>query len=332
MGNNECGFYAENITFGIEVEVVAAGYKKGSIPHNVLPMEKILHDVAQRLIDDGLEVELVSTFNGSERPSYKKWVVTEDISIFYDPDAIVGLFPRLRCAQDSLKLKQLIHGGVEIVSPVFHLVPLQDWKAQISNLFHILKDNYRLHFNPSTGLHVHVGYGESEFPFLTLLNIASVLVLFEPVIEIWVHPGHRGVTSPNENIKSNRKNELLEDLTNLQVIDQISGCKTVAALQRVVNHAPVSYAGCSKSFKYNFMSLTAIGTIEFRQHAGTENLEDIQMWVLLCTALVRAAAAIDGETIRELASRQKLRLEDLSQLVGDKIVSYYRGKFLYELL
>ncbi|KAL7271432.1 hypothetical protein RUND412_005809 [Rhizina undulata] len=295
MGSNEIGFNPEKITFGIEVEVVAAGFTKGSILHGVQQEEKILHDVAKCLTDAGVEVELICDTFPSEKPSYTKWVVTEDISIMYDPNAIIEFFSQ----HPSWRVEKLIHGGVEIISPVLHVVPPEDWKAEISNVLRILKDNYRLHFNRSTGLHVHVGYGESEFPFPKLLNIAAVLVLFEPVIERWVHPGHRGVTLLNKYIKSNRKNAKLEHLTNLQVFKRISG---------------------------------SIGTIEFRQHQGTNDVEDIHMWVLFCTALVRAAAAINGETIQELASRDLLRLEDLSQLVGEKFVSYYRGKFLYELL
>ncbi|KAL7269188.1 hypothetical protein RUND412_008162 [Rhizina undulata] len=278
MGSNEIGFNSAKITFGIEVEVVevvAAGFAKESLPHNVQPEEKILHDVAQRLTDDGLEVELICEAFRRELPSYTKWVVTEDISIIYDPTKLIGLFSE----HLPWELGQLIYGGVEIISPVLQVVPSRDWKAEISN------------------------GDRREFPFPTLLNIASVLVLFEPVIERWVHPGHRGVTSLNEYIKSNRKNAKLEQLTNLQVFERIIRCKTIVALQHVVNHAP-----------------------------GTKDVEDLQMWVLFCTTLVRAAGAIDDEKIREMASKQQLELDDLRRLVGDKIVNYYKGKFFYKLL
>ncbi|KAL7274590.1 hypothetical protein RUND412_002513 [Rhizina undulata] len=225
-------------------------------------------------------------------------------------EMIVGLFSQ----QPSSRLEKLIHG------------------AQISKLRKVLKDNYRLEFDLSTGLHVHVGCGDSEFLLPSLLNIAAVLVIFQRVIEIWVHPGHRGVTATNKYIKSNARNESLGGLTKLQAVEPTSECKTVAELQRVMNHDRNVPQGRSKFFKYNFMSLADIGTIEFRQHNGTKNVEEIHMWVLFCTALVRAAAAIDGETIRKVASRQKLTLEDLSQLVGEQFVSYYRSRFLYEVL
>ncbi|KAL7276391.1 hypothetical protein RUND412_000629 [Rhizina undulata] len=239
MSNNKSGFNPEKITFGIEVEVVAAGFAKGPFPREGVNCEtsfpsfisshsriikkyrktrirgeKILYDVAERL-KDGVEVELMYNPHPEEKPSYEKWIVTSDNSIFYDRE----------------KIERLIHGGVEIVSPKFHLVSTQDWKEQISNVFSILKDNYRLEFPPSTGLHVHVGCGD-----------------------------------------------------------------------------------------------------EFRQHAGTRHVEDIHMWVLFCTALVRAAAAIYGETIQKMASRKVLGLEDLSQLVGEQFVGYYGSRFLYEVL
>ncbi|KAL7270245.1 hypothetical protein RUND412_007053 [Rhizina undulata] len=328
MSNDDSGFNPDKITFGIEVEVVAAGFAKGSLPRDVDGDEKILFDVAQRLIDNGIEVELITYPDSEERPSYTKWIVTLDSSIGYDYEMIVGLFSQL----PSSRLEKLIHGGVEIVSPKFHLFPRRNWKEQISMLFKILKDNYRVEFDLSTGLHVHVGCGDSKFQLPTLLNIAAVLVIFQRVIEIWVHPGHRGVTATNKYIKSNTSYELLGGLTKLQAVERISGCKPVAELQRVMNHDPSVPQGRSKYFKYNFMSLTDIGTIEFRQHAGTKNVEEIHMWVLFCTALVRAAAALDGEMIQKMASRQKPTLEDLSQLVGEQFVSYYRSRFLYELL
>ncbi|KAL7270247.1 hypothetical protein RUND412_007055 [Rhizina undulata] len=328
MSNDDSGFNPDKITFGIEVEVVAAGFAKEKFPRDVIGGEKILYDVAERLTDNGFEVELMYNPNPEEMPSYTKWVVTEDSSIIYDREKIVGLFSQ----HPSSKLEKLIHGGVEIVSPKFNLVRTQNWKAQISNLCKVLKDNYQLDFNRTTGLHVHVGCGDGKFQLPTLLNIAAVLVIFERAIEIWVHPEHRGVTTRNKFVKSNAGNETLGYLTNRQAVERISRCKSVAELQHVVNNDPHDEKGFSKYFKYNFMSLTVIGTIEFRQHAGTRHAEDIHMWVMLCTALIKAAAAIDGETIREMANSEVLDLEDLSQLVGEKFVAYYRSRFLYELL
>ncbi|KAL7276388.1 hypothetical protein RUND412_000626 [Rhizina undulata] len=119
MDNNQSGLNPEKMTFGIEVELmIATGFKSTSIPENVRPSEHILHDMAQRLIDAGLKAE-VWTLHGrpsyrSQRPSYRKWVVTDDASIRYDKDKIAGLFPRDR-APAPWQLEQLSHGGVKIV-------------------------------------------------------------------------------------------------------------------------------------------------------------------------------------------------------------------------
>ncbi|KAL7270145.1 hypothetical protein RUND412_007152 [Rhizina undulata] len=186
--------------------------------------------------------------------------------------------------------------------------------------------NYLLQFNESTGLHVHVGYGDRVIPLPAFLNIAAVLVIFEPVIDK-IHVGHRGVAKPNMFVNSNRNKALFDGLTNLQVVERINECKTVKDLQNLVNHSADIHLGDSRWFKYNVMSLTVIGTIEFRQHAGIGDAEAVQNWILLCTTLVRRAAEIGGEAIKEFARKRELRVEDLRRLVHDpELINYYRGK------
>ncbi|KAL7270246.1 hypothetical protein RUND412_007054 [Rhizina undulata] len=285
MSTHDSGFNPDKITFGIEVEVVAAGFAKASFTADFFHDEKILHNVSQRLTDADLEVEIVPDPFRSDKLSYTKWVVREDISIM-DNGAIVKLFPS-ELVQAPLKFGELIWKVLRSFTPYFIL------------------------FGRKIGKRI---FPIDDFPLPTLLIIVYVLVLFERVIEMWVHSGHRGWPG------------------NLEIVKRINGCRTVEELQRVINHAPVAYMACSKHFKYNFMSVTVIRTIEFRQHARTKNVEEIHMWVLFCTALVRAAAVIDGEMIQKMASLQKLMLEDLSQLVGDQFVTYYGGKFHYKLL
>ncbi|KAL7265928.1 hypothetical protein RUND412_011542 [Rhizina undulata] len=337
MGNNQSGLNPENITFGIEVELVAAGFKSTSIPENVRPSEHILHDMALRLTDAGLKAE-VWTLRGrpsyrSQRPSYRKWVVTDDASIQYDKDTIAGLFPR-DGAPAPWQLEQLNHGGVEIVSPVFRVIPPQYWKGQISHLFKTLEENYHIRFNQSTGLHVHVGYGDGKIPLPILQNIAAVLVLFEPIIDKF-HPGHRGVTAPNPHINSNGNSASLRGLTNLEVVEMISQCTKVIDLQKIMNDCTDQPRNHARRYKYNFMSLTDIGTIEFRQHAGTGNVEAVQMWILFCTSLVRRAAGTSQEYIVLMARRKDLGLLDLELFVGAgeaDLMQYYRAKFSNELI
>ncbi|KAL7270248.1 hypothetical protein RUND412_007056 [Rhizina undulata] len=61
MGINQSGLNPENITFGIQVELVVAGFKSTSILDNVRASEHILHDMAQRLTDAGLKAESILT-------------------------------------------------------------------------------------------------------------------------------------------------------------------------------------------------------------------------------------------------------------------------------
>ncbi|KAL7266773.1 hypothetical protein RUND412_010664, partial [Rhizina undulata] len=228
-------------------------------------------------------------------------------------------------APSEEELGRVIHGGMEIVSPVFRLFPQEYWRPQIFQLFKTLRENYHLQFNESTGLHVHVGYGDREIPLPALLNIAAVLVIFEPVIDK-IHVGHRGVSKPNIFLNSNQNNALLGHLTNVQVFERINGCKTFEALQHVVNLDDTDM-GMPRCFKYNFMSLTDIVTMEFRQHAGVGDAEAVQNWILLGTTLVRRATEIGDKAIREFASKRQLGFKDLRRLINDpELMNYYRGK------
>ncbi|KAL7272874.1 hypothetical protein RUND412_004293, partial [Rhizina undulata] len=169
--------------------------------------------------------------------------------------------------------------------------------------------NYLLQFNESTGLHVHVGYGGRGIPLPALLNIAAVGRGAEYLLEL------------------ESKHSLFECLTNLQVVERINECKTAKALQGLVNHVPELRMGHSRRFKYNFMSLSVIGTIEFRQHAGVGDAEAVHNWILLCNTLVRRAAEIGGEAIKESARKRELAVEDLQRLIYDpELIKYYRGK------
>ncbi|KAL7272876.1 hypothetical protein RUND412_004295 [Rhizina undulata] len=334
MENNKSGLNPEGITFGIEVEVAAAGFmiknKKRSLPDPSHFLEHLQQDMALVIADGGLSKEVLSTSahagSGSRRPYYENWVITQDYTIWYHIEEMTAkLFPPQH-VPSSEELKRVLHGGIEIVSPVFRIIPAQNWRPQIFQLFKPLWENDHLQFNESTGLHVYVGYGGRKIPFPTLLNIAAVLVIFEPVIDK-IHPGHRGVVELNIFVKSNKNSACLGPLTNLQVVEWINRCKTVKELQDLVNHSLHIHLGPLRWFKYNFRPLTVIGTIEFRQHAGVFDSEAVRNWILLCTTLVGRAAEIAGEAIKVFASQNELGMEDLRGLIHDpELMEYYGGK------
>ena len=59
--------------------------------------------------------------------------------------------------------------------------------------------------------------------------------------------------------------------------------------------------GDSKLFKVNFTSLSKCGTIEFRQHGGTIDITEIQMWIKLLIRFCSVAISPDSPSPVELA-------------------------------
>ncbi|KAL7266772.1 hypothetical protein RUND412_010663 [Rhizina undulata] len=327
MGNNQSTLSASRITFGVEIEVILLCQKENMPPDNILHQA-----VAKTLTDAGLRAELqvpshnLSLSTRNITPEYSMWNVTWDGSMKYElPTAAAEFFPR--GSGNWRQLESLIHGGVEIVSPVFELEAVQGWGAQISRVFSVLRQKaFSMHFNKTTGLHVHVGYDGGEvIPLRILKNIATVIVLFEPVVDA-LHPGHRGVAIANKFLASNRFNPLLKNLTNQQVFARIQDCASFVELQEVLNYRlPGEDDSRARWYKYNFMSVTRIGTIEFRQHEGTGDRARVRNWVRFCCGLVKGAAAMKDEGVRAVAA-MKLGKGELWRVVGNaEVRRFYEG-------
>ena len=59
--------------------------------------------------------------------------------------------------------------------------------------------------------------------------------------------------------------------------------------------------GDSKLFKVNFTSLVKCGTIEFRQHGGTTDVTEINMWINLLIRFCSVAVTPESPSPLELA-------------------------------
>jgi hypothetical protein len=89
--------------------------------------------------------------------------------------------------------------------------------------------------------------------------------------------------------------------------------------------------GYARYFAYNFTSLRRHGTIEFRQHKGSVDEEEIMKWVEFCTSLFKFAHdstdAVVGETVRVHSMEESYGFLDLLSTIGaNGLRPYYEGK------
>lgn len=111
------------------------------------------------------------------------------------------------------------------------------------------------------------------------------------IIDLY-HHASRSILIENEDIASNRKNDLVRDRNDAEIIEMISAADTLVDVIGIVCYEPQKdYGGYgeSKIFKVNFTSLCKCGTIEFRQHIATIDEKQLCRWIRFVTLFVEMA-------------------------------------------
>ncbi|KAJ9631844.1 hypothetical protein H2203_000244 [Taxawa tesnikishii (nom. ined.)] len=205
------------------------------------------------------------------------------------------------------------------------LTQVTDWDsygiAQVLDAFKgTATSKHAITTTEATGLHVHVGLpGGERFPIETLRNLALILLTYEDELAL-LHPISRRTDNPE--LSSNRVQVYNEDDTNPVSRNGAKYLCSYMPIQEIrdridkADHAQlVELMGAAHRHAVNF-SYTArkvakgegAATIEFRQHAGTLDPEEIYHWVQHCLALVRLASTSAG---RVKTWDDKIALEDL---------------------
>ncbi|KAJ4201600.1 hypothetical protein NW767_006687 [Fusarium falciforme] len=252
-----------SLSIGIEIEGVAMNRVGSSAPFPTRT-EVQLRLLSDALDDAGLEsrVYLPSTTRGSG-PDYSIWNVTMDVTV---SEATSGSE-----AEDSKFRRRF---GFELISPVFRGIENNAWMNQLRAGISSINRVVRWKANRSTGLHVHVGrdVGSLKYSLLEVKKIAMLYCRFEGAIDEF-HPGHRSFG--NDYIMSNRNNALLDGLSISQVYERIFRANSILEVCQVVNYCDDEYTydgyNDSRFFKKH-------DTIEFRQHEGTTDPEQMIKW------------------------------------------------------
>eukprot|EP01065_Artemidia_motanka_P026245 TRINITY_DN31171_c0_g1_i1.p1 TRINITY_DN31171_c0_g1~~TRINITY_DN31171_c0_g1_i1.p1 ORF type:complete len:551 (+),score=125.38 TRINITY_DN31171_c0_g1_i1:66-1718(+) len=178
---------------------------------------------------------------------------------------------------------------------------------------------YGCRVNKTTALHVHVSC--QHFSDEQLRRIASCVCLFETTIDAFHAYSRRGDHS--KYCRSVLKSvDACRDLE--QALLRIRNCSSTDELVATVNPALSKAAQSGRNHKVNFHKVlgTTWGSpgrrIEFRQHSGSCNEEEVGMWVRFATLFTHRAAECPTELQPGMATEA-----DLWRLMDDDLLRQF---------
>lgn len=252
------------ITVGVELEFIIRG-----IPKSV-PRDHQFALVAEALgpLGEKLGAQILDMVNSKE----------------YDAlpgDDITAAFQIKRDLSIKLDPETPVQRSVEVATPI--LVNKQ-WETAVPEMIQLLSSAFKLGFNRTTGLHVHIGIGRS-YSLCDLKRVAKAVILFEEQMDTY-HPEHRcprkdaqGTGPSNMYIRSNREGFMLQGLSNSQSMLAIDEVPSVLRLLGVINPPIVSPTTMCRQYRYNLTSVRRFRTVEFRQAAATDDSQKIVEWI-----------------------------------------------------
>jgi len=291
------------ITFGLELEFFIL-YPEVRLLESVFPYTGkspagfALHQLIE---EQGLSVIFLEEDSYHVDSEYTAWRVTRDNHELRDEE------------EDAVPAGYRVE-AVELVSRKFRLghdASQQELQAVMQVFGQMERAGCRLVTNIETGFHVHVGNGDLGFPLGTVKNIYSMATAFERCFDA-LHTTHR--IQHGRNIEpmnpSNPPSFFFYNGTNedrylLTWLDDIERYKTLGTFLKHFDCARGEFVNFTngKSSNINFDNLLEQRpfeilpptTIEFRQHAGTLDVDEICAWILTVTNLVAWSHHVDYE-------------------------------------
>jgi hypothetical protein len=243
---------------------------------------------------------------------YDTWRVGEDFSVDLSRQ-------EQRCLPYDWMIEPL-----EIASPKFSLTD-DNWQDQLSTVLATLQQlesqECFVATNHSTGLHVHVGHQDGPIPLATAKNVFQLGTAFERCLdqlsttyrlkepEFW---GDFMYGLPPSVLFRHRGSK--DSATRRNIFDWLRQIESKHTYEELSDTCVSQLEMCSvwaHNSAYNFENLFAavernrrpIGTIEFRQHAGSLDHPEIVAWTLLVCYLVKFAATTPKLTLLQLIVR-----------------------------
>ncbi|KAL2069525.1 hypothetical protein VTL71DRAFT_14204 [Oculimacula yallundae] len=164
----------------------------------------------------------------------------------------------------------------------------------------LIPKHFKVLTNVTTGLHVHIGHGTASFSLRDVAKIMAFTYVFEPQLSS-LHPLHRyshkygGAMRSTSNLSTNYQFKYGELPSALMAITKILTVTTKFGGERELRQKlsilmMTDFDG--KMGNYNFNGVGNLArdsfrpTIEFRQHEGTLDGEQIVQWVRLLVGML----------------------------------------------
>lgn len=260
------------VTIGVELEFIVRG-----LPKNI-PEAGQFKLVADALVPlaERLGAQVLDMVSFRENYQLPHSVVTAGFQVKRDMSI-------------KVETEGLAQRAVEIATPILRN---EQWKSAIPEMTQILSSTFNLGFNPSTGLHVHIGIGR-EYTLHDLKRISKAIVIFEKTLDTY-HPEHRRANKGNHPynayIRSNRENFMLHDLSDTHMIEAIDGAPDIPNLLSIINSPTGDTAAkYSRQYRYNLTSVKRFQTVEFRQAAATDDGDQIVQWIGMIIKFITTA-------------------------------------------
>lgn len=192
--------------------------------------------------------------------------------------------------------------GKELVSP-----PLNSLD-EVKKVAHVLRKDLRVRCNKFTGMHVH--HDVSDLTAAQLKTVFNLYAKYE-------------MTAIASLLDSSRVNNTYSRPTK-GLVSQMENLDTIQELADLVQVRGIS--------RYHSLSLNPYvkyGTIEFRQHQGTTQWKEIELWIMLSHRMIEVSASEQGLNVQELTGDEtpvealelflkEIRVEDPAQITRIK--------------
>lgn len=173
--------------------------------------------------------------------------------------------------------------------------------------------------NETCSLRIQLAYDGREIPFHTLQNLVAIWAIYEDVIEM-LQPDHHHGYNVRLAVSLSTRFPVSADKETYRTA--IYHCKTLPELRDLAG----LYATCGGRTKINLLTFSqdsGLGhglqlqahTIEFREHVGTLNADDIKWWMLFTSKMLRFAQALTDANLA-FDAHGDLRVIDLLDLIG----------------
>ena len=238
--------------------------------------------------------------------NYTKWTVARDSTIQPGTDNLEYVNP------------EFSFEGIELKSPA---LPYSSRSVEhISQVISIINETFKTSVNRSTGFHIHVGNEAAGFPLQTLKNFASLVTIFQPQIHS-IHAKER-----LDNPFCAPPSTIFRQEPPLEI------AKTIYSISNLGDFLHIFTADENRFQAYNFQNLRErLKTIEFRQHKGTMEVDEIWNYIhlvcgLICTSHLAGPAGFTDLIIRYATkpdSEHYSFLNLLADLELDRLIPYY---------